>query len=95
MTEHVETADESIALTWYDLRDPVVIANAPGENPAQPHGVYSVLIPADRAQLTIDGETVPGRVFRRMSGDVEIRTSCLALSETWTIPRDHPWASEE
>jgi len=90
--EHIESAEDSISLTWYDFLEPVVLANAPGENPAQPHGVYTVLIPAGRAQMTLNGRVASGRVFRRESGGREIRTSCLALSETWTIPWDHAWA---
>ena len=93
-TERIETADQSIALTWYDFREPVAIANAPGENPNQPHGVYSILIPAERAQMTVDGEVAPGSVWPRPMGTAEITTCCLALSESWTIPRDHPWANE-
>ena len=60
----------------------------------QPHGVYSILIPAERAQMTVDGVVAPGRVWPRLLGSAEITTCCLALSETWTIPRDHPWANE-
>jgi hypothetical protein len=93
-TERIETAEQSIALTWFDFGEPVAIANAPGENPGQPHGVYSILIPAARAQLTIDGEAAPGRVWPRTLGTAQLTTCCLALSETWTIPRDHEWANE-
>jgi hypothetical protein len=93
-TERVETADQSIALTWYDFGEPVAVVNAPGENPGQPHGVYSILIPAARAQMTIDGDVAPGKAWPRPSGSTDLTTCCLALSETWTIPRDHPWADE-
>lgn len=92
--ERVESADESVELTWYDFREPVAIATAPGENPGQPHGIYTILIPAERAQLSVDGAAVSGQVWPRSLGAAEITTCCLALSETWTIPRDHAWASE-
>ena len=93
-TERIEAADSSIALTWYDFREPVAVVTAPGENPGQPHGVYSILIPAGRAQMTVNGRVAPGRAWPRPYGSTRITTCCLALSETWTIPRDHPWAAE-
>ena len=46
------------------------------------------------AQLTIDGETVPGRVLERELFGREGSSCCLALSETWTIPPDHEWAAD-
>ena len=48
-TEYVESRDDYITLTWYDLGEPVMMANPPGEKDGQPHGVYSLLIPAARA----------------------------------------------
>ena len=91
-TEHVETESEAISLTWYDFREPIVVANPPGENPDQPHGVYSVLVPARRAQMTINESTCRGSVLPRQIEDVEGSSCCLALSESWMIPRDHEWA---
>jgi len=73
---------------------PVQVANQPFENPDQPHGVYSLLIPARRAQLTIHGETIPGRVLPTVLFGKEGTSCCLALSETWTIPPDHEWAED-
>jgi len=92
--EQISTLDEEIMMTWYDFLDPVQVANSPFENPDQPHGVYSLLIPARRAQLTINGETVPGRVLSRELFGREGTSCCLALSETWTIPPDHEWAKD-
>ena len=92
--EYIETLDERITLAWYDFSEPVVVANQPFENPDQPHGVYSVLIPAKGAQMTINGDTVPGRVLPRDLFGKNGTTCCLALSETWTIPPDHEWAKD-
>ena len=94
-TEHIESREEYIALTWYDLGEPVMMANSPGERAGQPHGVYSLLIPAGRAQAAIDGEAAQGRAHPRLldDGPTVISTCCVALSETWTIPRGHAWAA--
>lgn len=95
-TEHIESREEYIALTWYDLGEPVMMANRPGERAGQPHGVYSLLIPAGRAQATINGRVVEGKAHpRRLDGEsTVISTCCVALSETWTIPHGHQWAEE-
>ena len=92
-TEYIETESDSISLTWYDFREPFAVTSPPGENPDQPHGVYSVLVPARRAQMTINENTSRGKVLPRKIGDVDSSGSCLALSESWLIPRDHQWAS--
>ena len=91
-TEYIETESDSISLTWYDFREAFAVANPPGENPDQPHGVYSVLVPARRAQMTINEDTSRGKVLPRKIGEVDSSSSCLALSESWLIPRDHEWA---
>ena len=92
--EYVSSPVDEIMMCWYDFMAPVQIANPPFEKPEQPHGVYSLLIPARRAQLTINGETVPGRVLQREMFGREGTSCCLALSETWTIPADHEWAQD-
>lgn len=91
-TEYVESEDDSIALSWYDFGEPFLMANAPGENPDQPHGVYSVLIPAHKAQMTLNGQVATGSATPRQIVDRDASSCCLALSETWVIPRDHEWA---
>ncbi|MYD50432.1 MAG: hypothetical protein F4W93_02970 [Dehalococcoidia bacterium] len=93
-TEYIESRDDHITLTWYDLGEPVMMANLPGEKEGQPHGVYSLLIPAARAQMTVNGVVALGKAHPRPLDDTTaISTCCIALSETWTIPRDHAWAS--
>ena len=93
-TEYIQSDEDKIALTWYDFDEPFAIANPPGENPRQPHGLYNVLVPAKRAQMTVNnqvsnGQAIPKEIFGRMAS-----TCCLALSETWMIPRDHKLAEE-
>ena len=92
--EYIASREEVIVMAWYDFLSPVQVANQPFENPDQPHGVYSLLIPARCAQLTINGEAVPGRVLSRDLFGKEGTSCCLALSETWTIPPDHEWAED-
>ena len=93
-TEYIASREELITLAWYEFMDPIQVANQPFENPDQPHGVYSLLIPAQRAQMTLNGKMVPGRVVPREISGREGSSCCLALSETWTIPPDHEWAGD-
>ena len=84
-TEYIESRDDYITLTWYDIGEPVMVANPPGEKDGQPHGVYSLLIPAakgadDRERRRCVREGAPpasGRldrhqhVLHRPIGDVD------------------------
>ena len=93
-SEYIESRNELICLTWYDFMAPVVVANQPFENPDQPHGLYSVLVPARRAQMTVNGEAVPGRALPGDFWGREGSSCALALSESWTIPPEHEWAAD-
>jgi hypothetical protein len=94
-SENVRSHEDLLTLTWWDFGDPVIVANAPRERPSQPHGVYSILVPAGRAQMTLNGDTAAGKAHPRpFDGETTISTCCLALSETWTIPPDDETAQE-
>ena len=87
-TEKVVSGDMEISMTWHDLGDPFVIRMAPGAlGPKIPHGVYSVLIPAQKIQLVVNGKVAKGRPFPMEIGG-HVGTNCsLAWSETWVRPR--------
>ena len=85
-TESVESDTDSIALTWYDFGEPFVFKWAPGERPNQVHGVYTVIIPAARAQLTLNGDAASGRPFPRDQDGRPGSSSSIALSESWLRP---------
>jgi hypothetical protein len=86
--EKITSSDEEISLTWHNLGEPFAIRLAPGTiTPGHPHGVYSILTPANGAYLTINGETAEGHPFPMDVGG-HMGTSCsLAWSETWVRPR--------
>jgi hypothetical protein len=92
-TERITSRDSELVLTWYDFAAPIIIAN-PAGGESQPHGVYSILVPARRAQLTVNGAAVPGTPQPAQIEGAESSSCCLALAETWTIPRDHAWAAD-
>ena len=86
-TEEIISTDDEISLTWYDLGEPFVVRFPPGFLPDRPHGVYSVLIPARRAQVVLNGSIASGRPFPDEREGHVGSTCCLAWSETWVRPR--------
>ena len=85
-TESVNAGGEEIALTWYDLGEPFLSHSFPGGNPERPHGVATVLIPANGARLTINGNFAKGQPFPRQRGARTHSTCALAFSESWMLP---------
>ena len=86
-TESMSSQDEEISLTWYDLGEPFLLHSFPGSNSARPHGVSTVLIPANRARLTLNGKFAKGRPFPQQMDGHTHSTSALAFSESWLLPR--------
>ncbi len=85
-TESASARGEDIALTWYDLGEPFMSHSFPGSNPERPHGVATVLIPANGARITLNGHQASGRPWPRQRDARAHSTSALAFSESWTIP---------
>ena len=86
-TEKVMSRDAEISLAWYDLGEPYHFRKAPGSLPALPLGVDSIIIPARKAQLLVNGLAAQGRSFPRDREGTEGSTCTLAWSETWLRPR--------
>jgi hypothetical protein len=53
----------------------------------RPLGVYSTFIPARSAQLSVNGQAAPGRVFPQERGGRPSSSCVLAWSETWVKPK--------
>ncbi len=85
-TESVNSRDEEISLTWYDLAEPFLSHSFPGSNPERPHGVSTILIPARGARVTVNGSFARGRSFPRQRDDRTHSTCALAFSESWLLP---------
>ena len=85
-TETVETAEEHLMLTWRDFGEPFMITVPVGSDPNRPLGWSSVFVPAQRAQLTLNGRTATGKPFPEQRGERLSSTAGLALSETWLRP---------
>lgn len=83
-TEHVYAHEEDIALTWYDIGEPLLIHTTPQTDPARPYGVCTVLIPALGARLTRNGQQAVGKPWPRQREGRPFSTCALAFSESWT-----------
>jgi hypothetical protein len=85
-TETIETDEETIALTWYDFVDPIMLRTQEGTRPGNPWGVYTCFVPAKRAQITLNGAVAKGIALPEQRGPSASSTACLAWSETWLLP---------
>ncbi len=86
-TERVAARDEDIALTWYNIGEPLLIHTQPNADPARPYGVCTILIPALGARLTRNGVQATGHPWPRQREGRPFSTSALAFSESWTEAR--------
>ena len=86
-TERLETRDEEIALTWYDIGEPLLIHTQPNADPGRPYGVCTLLIPALGARLTRNGVAATGQPWPREREGRKFSTCALAFSESWTAAR--------
>ncbi len=86
-TERVSALEEEVALTWYDIGEPLLIHTQPNADPGRPYGVCTVLIPALGARLTRNGVQAVGQPWAREREGRPFSTSALAFSESWTAER--------
>jgi hypothetical protein len=85
-TERVSARDAEIALTWYEIGDPLLIHTQPNEG-GRRYGVCTLLIPALGARLTCNGTQAAGRPWPGEREGRPFSTCALAFSESWTEPR--------
>ena len=85
-TEHVSAADSEVALTWYDIGDPLLIHTQPNAA-GRRYGVCTVLVPALGARLSRNGVEAAGRPWKREREGRPFSTCALAFSESWTEAR--------
>ena len=87
-TEHVETHDGEISLTWYDIGEGLLIHTEPNQQPnPRPYRVCTVLVPALGTRLMVNGQQARGKSWARQREGRPFSTSALAFSESWTEPR--------
>ncbi|MCH9673415.1 MAG: hypothetical protein K0U93_18395 [Gammaproteobacteria bacterium] len=85
--EVIESDDEIIRMTWYDMIEPFVV-NAPPGTAGRPIGVFTTFFPAQSAQLSVNDRVATGTPWSEMREDRQSSSAVLAWSETWVAPRD-------
>ena len=83
-TEMVYANDAEVALTWYDLGQPMILHTQPNSTPGRPYGVCTLFVPAGGARLTVNGVQAKGRAWSRERDGRTSSTSSLAFAESWT-----------
>jgi hypothetical protein len=83
--ERIVSRKDEIVLAWWDFMAPFVLTMPPGAM-NRPLGVYSTFIPARSAQLSVNGQAAPGKVFPQERGGRASSSCVLAWSETWVKP---------
>jgi hypothetical protein len=87
-TERLSAQGEEVAMTWYDIGEPLLIHTQPNQPPnPRPYGVCTLLIPAQGARLTLNGRQAKGQPWKREREGQPFSTCALAFSESWTEPR--------
>jgi hypothetical protein len=83
--ERVDSLDDEIILSWWDLMAPFILTMPPGAM-NRPLGVYSTFLPARSAQLSVNGAAATAKVFPQERFGKPSSSCCLAWSESWTRP---------
>ncbi len=86
-TEQLRAGPDEIALTWYDIGEPLLVHTQPNDPPERRYGVCTILIPALGARLTVNGVQASGQPWPREREDRPFSTCALAFSESWTEAR--------
>ncbi len=83
--ERIDSSEDEILLTYWDLMAPFVLTIPPGAM-NRPIGVYSTFFPARGAQLSVNGKAATAKVFLQDRFGKPASSCCLAWSETWVGP---------
>ena len=83
-TQSLHADDDEIVLHWSDLLPPLMMAHQqPSQAPDRLYGANVVMIPARRAELTMNGNKAAGQPWPCRYDDQPFSTAALAFSESW------------
>lgn len=82
-SEIAESAEGKVALSWRDFGEPFMIRFEPNNPFTGAWGVFSCLIPARTANLSVAGKTASGATYPEALAGHPSSMSCIAWSETW------------
>lgn len=85
-TETVSGEGLTVELVWEGLQPPKALEIPPELTGTKAHTMFSLLVPAERAQIIVNGHVLPGEVGTRVQAGFETTTAFLYFSETWVLP---------
>lgn len=85
-TETVAGEGYCVELVWEDLESPRALELTPEQVGTGEHTMFTLLVPAQQAQIIVNGKSLPGVVGTRVQAGMETTTAFLYFSETWVIP---------
>ena len=86
-TEQLQAGPDHLALTWYNIGEPLLVHTQPHDPPERRYGVCTILMPALGARLTVNGRQAKGQAWPREREGRPFSTCALAFSESWTEGR--------
>lgn len=84
--ETIANAEHCVELAWEDLEAPRVLELSPEQTGTKEHFMTTLLVPAKRARITVNGRILPGEVGTRVQAGMETTTAFLYFAETWMFP---------
>ena len=85
-SETVAGEGYTVELVWEQLESPRALELMPNQVGSGIHTMYTVLVPAQQAQIIVNGKSLAGKLGTRVQAGFETTTAFLYFSETWIIP---------
>ena len=85
-TETVVADGLTVELVWEGLEPPMALELPPELTGTKAHTMFSLLVPARRAAIMVNGHALPGAVGERVQAGFETTTAFLYFSESWIFP---------
>jgi len=85
-TESVHADGLNIELVWEALEEPRCLELTPEQVGTGEHTMFTLLVPAGKASIMVNGQSLSGSIGTRVQAGVETTTAFLYFSETWVIP---------
>ena len=76
----------TVELIWEDLEELRALELTPDQVGTREHTMFTLLVPARKATIMVNGRALPGKVGTRIQAGFETTTAFLYFSETWVLP---------
>lgn len=85
-TETISAEGVTVQLVWEALESPLALELNPDQVGTKSHTMFTLLVPARKASILVNGQPLPGELGTRVQAGMETTTAFLYFSETWVIP---------